>query len=177
MWHSDTAYLESPAKGALLYAIEIPPIGGDTLFANMNSAYEALSPGLQKMLSTMSAVNDADKNEIVQTRLNRISEVPQKKLKAEHPVIRTHPETGQKLLYVNRAHSTRFSDMTRAESADLLEYLFELQSRPEQCCRFSWQKGSLAFWDNRACQHYPLNDYHGYKRLMHRISLAGDKPV
>jgi taurine dioxygenase len=177
VWHSDTAYLDSPAMGAMLYAIEIPPTGGDTLFANMYSVYQSLSPGLQKLLSTLSAINDADKSDIVQTRANRISGPPPKNLKAVHPVIRTHPETGEKLLFVNRAHTTRFNEMSRAESADLLEYLFDLQSQPEQSCRFQWRKGSVAFWDNRACQHYPLNDYHGQKRLMHRISLAGDKPV
>jgi len=176
VWHSDTAYLEQPAMGAMLYAVEVPKTGGDTLFANMYCAYQALSPGLQHLLSTLSAINDADKTEIAQTRENRVSGSPLKKLKAVHPVIRQHPETGEKVLYVNRAHTTRFSDMSRAESAALLEYLFELQSRPEHCCRFKWQPGSLAFWDNRACQHYPLNDYHGYKRLMHRISLAGARP-
>jgi taurine dioxygenase len=181
VWHSDTAYLDEPAMGAMLYAVELPATGGDTLFANMYSAYNALSSGFKAMLSTLSAINDADKTDIAQTRPYRISpalikEPLPKNLSAIHPVIRQHPVTGEKLLFVNHAHTTRFNDMSHAESADLLEYLFKLQSLPEHCCRFNWQPGSLAFWDNRACQHYPLNDYHGHRRLMHRISLAGDKP-
>lgn len=185
VWHSDTAYLESPTMGAMLYAKEIPPLGGDTLFSNMYVAYEQLSSGLQKFLSGLNAINDADKIEITQTRVNRIPQattpgsggpVSSKNLKAVHPVVRTHPLTNRKLLYINRAHTTRFEGMSRAESAGLLNYLFEIQSLPEHCCRFQWQEGSLAFWDNRACQHYPLNDYQGQRRLMHRISLAGDRP-
>lgn len=176
VWHSDTAYLESPSMGAMLYAAEIPESGGDTLFANMYLAYEQLTKGMQSFLSTLSAVNDADKCAIAQSRIHRLGDSVQKKLRAIHPVVRTHPETSKKLLYVNRAHTTRFNGMTRGESEGLLDYLFTVQSQPEHCCRFQWQAGSLAFWDNRACQHYPLNDYQGQKRLLYRISLAGDKP-
>ncbi|MCZ6502278.1 MAG: TauD/TfdA family dioxygenase [Gammaproteobacteria bacterium] len=176
VWHSDTTYLESPSMGAMLYAVEVPEAGGDTLFANMYSAYQQLSEGMQDLLVTLSAVNDADKSEIAQSRIHRMSNSQQKNLRAIHPVIRTHPETSKKLLYVNRAHTTRFDRMTRSESEGLLNYLFDIQSRPEHCCRFHWQAGSLAFWDNRACQHYPVNDYQGQKRLMYRISLAGNKP-
>jgi len=176
VWHSDTTYLESPSMGAMLYAVEVPETGGDTLFANMYSAYQQLSKGMQNFLVTISAVNDADKSEIAQSRIHRTSNSQQKNLRAIHPVIRTHPETSKKLLYVNRAHTTRFDSMTRSESEGLLNYLFDIQSQPEHCCRFQWQAGSLAFWDNRSCQHYPLNDYPGQKRLMYRISLAGDKP-
>jgi taurine dioxygenase len=143
-------------------------------------AYEQLSPVLQKFLLGLKAINDADKLEIAQTRVNRIANsanpLSQKNLKAIHPVVRTHPETKRKLLYINKAHTTRFEGMSQAESAGLLDYLFEIQSRPEYCCRFRWQKGSLAFWDNRACLHYPLNDYPGQRRLLHRTSLAGDRP-
>ena len=95
---------------------------------------------------------------------------------AEHPVVRTHPETGRKALYVNVAHTARFAGMTEAESAPLLGYLVQHQVRPEFTCRFSWQPGSIALWDNRCAQHNPVNDYHGFRRLMHRITLAGDKP-
>ncbi len=175
VWHSDTAYLEAPAMGALLYAQELPPIGGDTLFANMYCAYERLSPGMQSFLGSLNAVFDADKSEISETRINRVS-ASRKNLKAVHPVVRTHPVTKRKLLYVNRAHTTHFEGMSPAESQGLLDYLYKIQASEETSCRFHWMPGSLAFWDNRACQHYPLNDYSGHKRLMHRISLQGDKP-
>jgi taurine dioxygenase len=96
---------------------------------------------------------------------------------AEHPVVRTHPETGRKALYVNIAHTARFKDLTEEESAPMLRFLFEHQVKPEFTCRFRWQVGSLAFWDNRCTQHLPVNDYHGYRRLMHRITLAGERPA
>ena len=172
VWHSDTTYLESPTMGALLYAVELPDHGGDTLFANMYKALELLSPGLSRFLESLSAVNDADNEAISATRPGQ----PKKNLTAVHPTIRTHPISGKPLLYVNRAHSTHFEGMTKAESAPILEYLFNLIERPEISCRFRWQPGSLAFWDNRACQHYPLNDYNGSLRKMLRISLSGDKP-
>ncbi|MFP6807206.1 MAG: TauD/TfdA family dioxygenase [Pseudomonadales bacterium] len=175
VWHSDTSYLPSPTMGALLYAKQIPASGGDTLFSNMYLAYESLSPGLQKMLSSLRAISNADKSAISQSRINRKSHTP-KDLRAIHPVIRTHPETKRKLLYINRAHTTHFEGMSIAESKDLLEHLYQVQASAEFSCRFRWSQGSVAFWDNRACQHYPLNDYAGHRRLMHRISLAGDVP-
>ena len=141
----------------------------------MYLVFEQLSIGMRKLLSGLVGVNDADKPEIVATRVDRQSQL-KKGLKAEHPVIRTHPVTGRQLVYVNRAHTTHFVGMTELESSPILAHLFELTIRPENTCRFHWQPGSLAFWDNRACQHYPLNDYNGEFRHMLRISLAGDKP-
>ncbi len=176
VWHSDTTYLASPTMGALLYAVEVPTIGGDTLFANMYEAFNCLSPGMKKFLESLRSVNDADKSDIAATRVDRQT-TTLKGLKATHPVVRTHPVTGRKLLYVNKAHTTRFEGMSEAESRPILEYLFKAVEAPEIGCRFSWRRGSLAFWDNRSCQHYPLNDYHGQRRLMHRISLAGEIPV
>lgn len=173
VWHSDTAYLPTPAMGALLYADTVPEAGGDTIFTNMHEVLNSLSPGLRDLLSRLTAVNDADSAAIAETRPNQ----QKKGCKAEHPVIRIHPETGKSLLYVNRAHTTRFSGMSVKESAPLLGYLFDQIEQPEFSCRFSWQPGSLAFWDNRACQHYPLNDYQGQYRRMLRVSLAGDKPI
>lgn len=172
VWHSDTAYLDKPAMGALLYAKEVPTVGGDTMFTNMHDVYKSLSPGLQAFLCRLSAVNDADNEAIAATRPTSVK----KGLAAEHPVVRTHPETGKKLLYVNRAHTTRFSNMTAAESRPVLQYLFDQIERPEFSYRFQWEAGSVAFWDNRACQHYPINDYHGQRRRMLRVSLAGDCP-
>jgi taurine dioxygenase len=180
VWHSDTAYLERPAMASLLYAIETPPAGGDTMFANMYLAYETLSSGMRRLLDRLKAVNVAGKAVALQTREEMYSKrgtaADVEAASAIHPVVRTHPETGRKALYVNLAHTLRFEDMTEAESAPLLNWLFAWQIQPELTCRFRWRPGSLAFWDNRASQHYPLNDYHGYRRVMHRVTLAGDRP-
>lgn len=180
IWHSDTAYLETPPMASMLVAREVPPFGGDTLFASQYAAYEALSPGLKKMLEGMMAVNSSAKADVTRTREDRITErgtsVARETLQAEHPVVRTHPETGRRALYVNFGHTLRFRDMTEEESAPLLNYLFAHQVKPEFTCRFSWRPGSLALWDNRCTQHNPVNDYHGYKRVMHRITLKGDRP-
>lgn len=173
VWHSDTAYLPNPAMGALLYGADVPDSGGDTIFTNMYKVYEDLSPGLQHFLSSLTAINDADKAAISATR--GVSGA--RGLKAEHPVIRTHPVSGRQLLFVNRAHTTHFTGMTTKESEPLLNYLFERIEEPAYSYRFSWQPGSVAFWDNRACQHFPVNDYDGSLRRMLRISLAGDRPV
>jgi taurine dioxygenase len=180
VWHSDTAYLEVPPMASMLIAREIPPHGGDTLFANMYLAYETLSPGMQRMLENLVAVNESAKADVTRTREDRLktdgSDQVGKNLVGEHPVVRTHPETGRKALYVNFAHTTRFRDMSAAESAPLLDYLFRHQVRPEFTCRFSWQVHSIALWDNRCAQHNPVNDYHGFRRVMHRITLAGARP-
>jgi taurine dioxygenase len=180
VWHSDTAYLEVPPMASMLLAREIPPQGGDTIFANMYLAYEALSEGMKRLLDPLVAVNSSAKADVTRTREDRLKtdarEGAVRELLAEHPVVRTHPETGRKALYVNFAHTVRFHGMTDEESAPILEYLFQHQVRPEFTCRFSWQVGSLALWDNRCAQHNPVNDYHGYRRLMHRITLAGDRP-
>jgi taurine dioxygenase len=180
VWHSDTAYLEVPPMASMLLAREIPPYGGDTLFANMYLAYEALSAGMKAMLEKLVAVNSSAKADVTRTREDRIksdaSDKVGRDLVAEHPVVRTHPETGRKALYVNFAHTVRFRDMTEKESAPILAFLFQHQVRPEFTCRFVWQTGSLALWDNRCAQHNPVNDYHGYRRVMHRITLEGERP-
>jgi taurine dioxygenase len=179
IWHTDTAYLERPPMASMLLAREVPPAGGDTLFANMYLAYESLSEGLQKLLSGLKAVNTSMKADASKTREDRIKSDGSGKsdFVAEHPVVRTHPETGRKALYVNRGHTVRFAGWTEEESAPLLNYLYEFQVRPEFTCRFSWQPGSIALWDNRCAQHNPVNDYHGHRRVMHRITLAGDVPA
>jgi taurine dioxygenase len=180
IWHSDTAYLEQPPMGSMLLARETPPAGGDTLFANQHLAYETLSPGMRRMLEGLTGVNSSAKADVTKTREDRMrtdarEDAPREYL-ASHPVVRTHPETGRKSLYVNVAHTARFQDMTDEESAPLLGYLFQHQVRPEFTCRFQWEVGSLAFWDNRCTLHNPVNDYHGYRRVMHRITLAGERP-
>ncbi len=179
IWHSDTTYLEVPPMGSMLLAREVPPVGGDTLFANMHRAYETLSPGMREMLGTLRAVNSSTKADVTRTREDRVTSSPgdvRRSYEATHPVVRTHPETGRKGLYVNVAHTVRFDGMTEAESAPLLDFLFAHQVKPEFTCRFRWTVGSIAFWDNRAAQHNPVNDYHGHRRVMHRITLAGDRP-
>jgi taurine dioxygenase len=180
IWHSDTTYLEMPPMGTLLVAREVPPFGGDTLFANMYLAYETLSDGMKRLLEGLKGVSSSVKADASKTREDRIksdaTSQSHQEFLAVHPVLRTHPETGRKALYVNVAHTVRFDGLTEAESAPILGYLFQHQTRPEFTCRFAWRKGSLAFWDNRAIQHNPVNDYHGYRRVMHRITLKGDRP-
>ena len=180
IWHSDTVYQAQPPMGTVLYAKELPPVGGDTLFANQYQAYEALSAPLRDFLDGLTAINSAAKGSAAATRSDRVSDAGtgrQEVLEAEHPVVRTHPETGRKALYVNSGHTIRFGGMTEAESTPILEFLYQHQIKPEFCCRFVWSPGAMAFWDNRCAQHYPINDYHGHTRLLHRITLKGDKPV
>jgi len=180
IWHSDTTYLEVPPMASMLLAREVPPVGGDTLFANQYLAWESLSDGMRRTLETLVGVNLSAKADVSKTREDRIKsdgrEAASREYVGEHPVARTHPETGRKALYVNVAHTARFKGMTDEESAPLLGFLFRHQVRPEFTCRFTWQTGSIALWDNRCVQHNPVNDYHGHRRLMHRITLAGERP-
>ncbi len=180
IWHSDTTYLEKPPMGSMLLAREVPPFGGDTLFASQYAAYEALSAEMKRILDPLVGISSSAKADVSKTREDRLrtdgkTEAPKDYL-AEHPVVRTHPETGRKALFVNVAHTAGFKGMTDAESAPLLQFLFAHQVKPEFTCRFVWQPGSLAFWDNRCAQHNPVNDYHGHRRVMHRITLEGDRP-
>jgi taurine dioxygenase len=180
LWHSDTSYLEEPPMATMLLARELPPYGGDTLFANTYLAYETLSDGMKRVLDGLIAINSSVKADASRTREDRMKQSvkpdAKKEYVAEHPVVRTHPETGRKALYINGGHTVRFRDMTEAESAPILNFLFQHIVRPEFTCRFRWEVGSLALWDNRCTQHNPVNDYHGFRRVMHRITLAGDRP-
>ena len=180
LWHSDTSYLERPPMLTMLYALEVPELGGDTLFANQYLAYDALSKPYQQFLSQLKGRSIASNPAAAATRVDRIQEAGTGKreleLEAVHPVVRTHPETGRKALYVNQAHTEHFEGMTTEESRSILQYLFQHQTRPEFCCRLQWGKGSLAIWDNRCAQHNAVNDYHGKRRVMHRINLQGDRP-
>lgn len=179
VWHSDTTYLQVPPMASMLYAIELPPVGGDTEFANQYLAYETLSPGMRAMLDGLVGVSSSMKAEASKTREDRLRAAGQevKPLEAEHPIVRTHPETGRKALFLNVGHTARIKGWTEKESAGLLAFLFDHQIRPEFTCRFRWQPGSLAFWDNRSAMHNAINDYHGYRRVLHRITLAGDRPA
>ena len=181
VWHTDTTYLQEPPMATMLIARELPPVGGDTLFASNYAAFEGLSPALQDTLRTLKGVNSSAKAAVTHSREDRVADSATDKgrseLNSEHPVVRTHPETGREALYVNPGHTLRFAGWSEEESAPLLNYLFEQQVKPEYTCRFVWRPGSIALWDNRCVLHNPINDYHGYKRLLHRITLKGDKPV
>jgi len=180
IWHSDTTYLQTPPMGSMLLAREVPPYGGDTMFANQYLAYEALSDGLKQMLDGLIGVSSSAKADVTKTREDALKQAGEratpKVLEAEHPLVRTHPETGRKALYTSVAHTARIKGWTEKESLPLLEFLWAHQVKPEFTCRFQWQVGSLAFWDNRCAMHNPINDYHGFRRRMHRVTLAGDRP-
>lgn len=179
IWHADTTYLEEPPMGAVLYAVEVPPYGGDTLFANMQLAYETLSPSLQAFLDGLTVIQNSAKAEVTRTREDRVKQDGGKRMQlvAEHPAVIRHPRTGRKALYVNSGHTERFKELTAEESEPLLNFLFRHQTRPEFTCRFVWRPGSVAFWDNYASQHNPVNDYHGFKRVMHRVTIGGGRPA
>ena len=178
-WHTDHSYDTAPAMGSILYALEVPDVGGDTLFASMYRAYETLSDGMKELLSGLDAVHSSrhvfgesrrQENPDVADRLGNPHLATQD---AIHPVVISHPGTGRKALYVNPGFTVRFDAWSEEESAPLLDYLYRHASQPENTCRFSWERGSVAFWDNRACWHYAINDYHGQRRLMHRITIEG----
>lgn len=177
VWHLDSAYLPAPALGAVLLAKEIPIEGGDTLFANMQLAYEKLEESLQDRLLKLKVVNTSAKKEVSKSRSNRINRNTDSIKIAEHPAIRLHPETGKRSIFLSPAHAIRFSNQSEEESRSLLNLIFQHQIKEEYCYRFKWEEGSIALWDNRATLHYPLNDYQGHKRLLYRISLEGDVPI
>ena len=180
IWHSDTTYQNEPPKGTMLYAIEVPKFGGDTEFSNQYLAYESLSDEIKIFLEKKKAFNISGKSEVTKTRSDVLKhsslDLKNNKLEAIHPVVRTHPETKKKSLYINEAHTTHFVGMSEEESKPILKYLFKHQINSEFTCRFKWKKGSVAIWDNRCTLHNPINDYHGSRRLMHRITFQGDKP-
>ena len=177
-WHTDHSYDDIPALGSLLYAREVPPSGGDTIFASMFAAYDALSDGLKRALEGLRAVHSsrhvfgtqAKRGDDLKDRLGNAEAATQD---AVHPMVITHPISGKKALYVNRGFTTHIEGWTVEESKPLLEYLYQHGARPEFSCRFNWAPGSMAFWDNRATWHLAVNDYQGHRRLMHRITLEG----
>ena len=180
MWHSDTTYLAEPPMATLLYAVETPEVGGDTLFADLYAALEGLSPGLRSLLRDLTVVNTADlhgaalRGDHLSSGSMEAKATPPAALEARHPVIRRHPQTGREALNVNPAHSRQFADWTLEESRPLLTFLFDRATRPELTCRFRWRPGSLAIWDNRCTWHRAINDYDGRRRVMRRISIQGD---
>jgi taurine dioxygenase len=181
VWHSDTTYLPRPPMATLLIARETPPVGGDTLFASQVAAYAALPEALKQRLEGLRAINSSAKAEVSRTREDRLRDHARSEgaqaFEAAHPAVRTHPETSRRALFINPAHTVRFEGMTEAQSAPLLAELFAHQIRPQFTCRVRWAPATLAMWDNRQVLHFPLNDYQGHRRVMHRITLAGDVPV
>jgi len=179
VWHTDTTYLAEPPMASMLYAVELPPYGGDTIFANQYLAYETLSDGLRRTLDGLVAVNTSTKADASKTREDRLraAGVEMKVLVSEHPAVRTHPETGRKALYVNHGHTANFRGWSEEESRPLLDYLCDHAVRPEFTCRFRWQPNSIAFWDNLCVQHNAINDYRGQRRIMHRVTIEGERPV
>ena len=185
-WHTDFSFLEEPPLGSVLYAHEVPGHGGDTLWASQYAAYESLSDGMKAALDPLVAIHtgaphgtkappSADLKLSKSIKMRRGD--PAADVETEHPVVRVHPESGRKALYVNPVYTIRLVDMTVEESRPLLAFLFARAVRPEFTCRFRWRAGSLAIWDNRCTQHFAINDYDGQRRLMHRTTIAGERPV
>ena len=184
-WHSDFSFQEAPPSLTLLNSRVTPPAGGDTLYADMYGAYEALSPGMKEMLEGCRAMHSAKRSYGSAGRFAKDPNATRMTIHASaegdkelpHPIVRTHPETGRKALFVNAVYTVRLEGMTEAESAPILDYLYEHSTRPEFTCRIRWSENALAIWDNRCTQHYAINDYQGHARLMHRTTCAGDKPI
>ncbi len=180
MWHSDVTWRLQPSLGSILRSQEIPPVGGDTLFADMYAAYDGLTDELKQRIEGKTAIHDF---EFFRTAMRKrgkseaeIDEFNKAYPPAEHPVVRTHPETGKKGIYVNAAFTKHIVDMDPAESKTLLKHLYAQAAIPEYQCRFRWTVNALAFWDNRASQHYAASDYWPAVRRMERVTIIGDKP-
>ncbi|WP_374133145.1 TauD/TfdA dioxygenase family protein [Sphingomonas sp. 28-62-20] len=177
-WHTDHSYDPVPAMGSILVARELPPTGGDTLFTSLGAAYDALSDGLKATLAGLRAVHSADHiygHDGIYAKTDQAADLKGHDIRANavHPAVIRHPVSGRKILYVNPAFTLHFEGWTREESQPLLQYLYSVAMREEFQCRLQWQPGSVAVWDNRSTWHFAVNDYHGHKRLMHRITISG----
>jgi len=186
-WHSEVSFYERPAMGTLLYAVEVPEKGGDTLLADVIRAYEALPRDTQERIARLRGEHSAEHiygpGGFYQDRASgagsgtRTKDADAARGRVEHPVVRTHPETGEKLLYVNLAFSVGIAGLPEEEARPLLSELIQHAVRPEFVTRLHWEPGTLAVWDNRSTQHYALNDYAGHRREMLRVVIEGDRPV
>ncbi|WP_296222230.1 TauD/TfdA family dioxygenase [uncultured Sphingomonas sp.] len=178
-WHTDHSYDQVPAMGSILLARETPPTGGDTLFASLGAAFDSLSDGLKTTLRGLRAVHSADhiySADGIYAKTDQAADLKghDERTRAVHPVIIRHPQTGREILYVNPAFTLHFEGWTREESMPLLTYLYQVAMQDRFHCRVSWAPGSLAIWDNRSTWHLAMNDYHGHRRLMHRITISGE---
>jgi len=182
-WHTDFTFQDCPPSRTLLYAVDVPPVGGDTLYSNLYTAYEMLSPGLQKLLLDLNCVHSAIRSYGPQATLRdhlenmEIHNDEQQPKEQVHPVVRQHPVTGRNALWINPTYSIRFEAMTEAESKPLLDYLNQIAINPTLTTRVSWQPGTLTIWDNRCTQHCATSDYKGHRREMLRTTVAGEIPV
>jgi alpha-ketoglutarate-dependent taurine dioxygenase len=178
-WHTDVTFVDTPALGSILYMREIPEVGGDTMWASLQDAYDRLAPPMRELCDKLIAVHHdpwfaAEVDEMGGYNWN--GEFHEKLTPAIHPVVRTHPETGRKGLFVNKHFTQLIIGLSDIESDGLLSVLYQQSVLPEITCRFRWQEGSVAFWDNRATMHYALDDYGDARRLGHRVTLRGDRP-
>ena len=172
-WHSDVSCDPEPPMGSILYMHELPPVGGDTLFASMYAAYEALSEPMKRFLEPLTAIHDGE--HVYRGRYG-VDDTGRVFPKAEHPVIRTHPVSGRKALFVNGGFTTRIRQLSRPESDAVLQFLYRHVETPEFQCRFRWRVNSVAFWDNRCVQHHTMWDYYPQRRHGHRVTIKGDRP-
>jgi taurine dioxygenase len=176
-WHSDVTWRAEPSLGSMLRAVEVPDVGGDTLFADMEAAYEGLGPAMQEMCSSLTAVHDFTRVFGRYKTADELATAREKFPPSEHPVIRTHPVTGRKSIYVNVAFTSHIVGLRPDESEQLLQHLYRQAAIPEHQCRFRWEPDSLALWDNRCVQHYAVSDYWPTRRVMERVTIVGDRPV
>lgn len=185
-WHTDTMYLDKPPRATLLYAMETPPRGGDTLYVNTAAAYDALSDGMKQLIDGLVGVNSGGlKHKKGGPRAAHHARIGTMKVQnadrsdgfeSRHPIVRTHPETGKKALYVSSLHTIRFDGMTEEESKPLIDFLNDHCIEPEFSCRVRWEPGQLTMWDNRCTLHNAINDYHGYRRRMRRLTVGPEAP-
>ena len=173
-WHSDVSCDREPPLGTILQMLEVPPVGGDTLFANMYAAYESLSAPMRRLLGGMTAIHDGES--VYRGRYDGADDEGKTFPRSEHPVGRTHPLSGRKALFVNRLFTTRIVQLSKRESDAVLGFLVEHAASPMFQCRFRWRPGSVAFWDNRCAQHYALWDYYPNRRRGLRVTIKGDRP-
>ncbi|MGE0878542.1 MAG: TauD/TfdA dioxygenase family protein [Acidimicrobiia bacterium] len=175
-WHTDNTWRELPSMGAILRAVEVPPVGGDTLFVDMAAAYDNLDAALRERIDDKLAEHDWMPSFGVGMDNERKAAMRERFPAVTHPVVRTHPETGRRTLFVNNNFTTRILGLDADESRAVLDLLYRQSDRPEYQCRFRWKPGSVAFWDNRAVQHYAASDYYPNRRLMERVAIVGDRP-
>tara|TARA_B110000971_G_scaffold211067_1_gene238977 strand:+ start:1032 stop:1874 length:843 start_codon:yes stop_codon:yes gene_type:complete len=183
-WHSDNTFQEHPSMGSMLYGKTIPPFGGDTIFANQHVAYERLPDAMKEKLDGLFAIHSASEAYTVEGTKEKFDKKTAITYtwdasimnQVRHPIVRTHPENGKKALFVNDMFTLRVDEMEPTQSRELLQTLYQHCTKPEFCCRFRWTENAVALWDNRLVQHYAVDDYQDYERLMYRVTIEGDRP-